>query len=108
MGDLSPGRIRELKFLPNPDPPAGTAPPRQLDPEPVPLPDLPEPRRFVSLPGEVEPLARLLEGDAEHGLSEADPPRRVGLLRHEVVALGGVPHRQDIIGEPRRFTPYRR
>ena len=83
-------------------------PPGELDPELVLFPDLPEPRGLVRLPGRREPAALPLERDAQHGLAEADPARSVGLLAHEVVPLGGVTHREDVVGEPRSLAPGRR
>src|SRR5439155_90751 len=89
--ELQARAVRRLEVLPDPEGAVGIDLPRELDPELVFFPDLAEPRGLVSLPGEIERLALLLERDAEHGLAKADPSRRVGLLRHEVVALGGVP-----------------
>src|SRR5207245_8508546 len=80
----------------------------ELDPELVLLPDLTKPGRLVRLPREVERLAALLERHPEHRLTEADPACRVSLLRHEIVTLGGVAHRQHVVGEPRRLAPHRR
>ena len=41
-------------------------------------------------------------------LQTADPLRRVGLLAHQVVALGRVAHRQHEVGPARGLVPRRR
>src|SRR5207249_7839852 len=104
---LLPSAVGAVEVLPEAARAVAVDPPGELDPELVVFPDLPDAGRLVRLPGEVETLARPLEGDPQHRLAEPDPPRGVGLLRHEVVTLGGVAHRQYEIGEPRRLTPYR-
>ena len=82
--------------------------PRQLDPELVLLPHLADARRLVRLPRPLELAALPPQHLAQHRLAEADPARGVRFLRHEVVALGCVAHRQDVVGEPGRLAPDRR
>src|SRR5260370_42428664 len=79
--------------------------PRELERDLVFSPHWTDPRRFVRLPREVEGLALTLEREAQDRLAEADPARGMRLLRHEIVALGGVAHRQHVIGEPRGLAP---
>ena len=104
---LLAGPVRRLEVLADAEGPVGIDAPRELDPELVFLPHLPQPRRLVRLPGRVEDLALTLEGHAQHGLAESDPARRVRLLAHEVVPLRGVAHGQHVVGEPRRLAPDR-
>jgi len=84
--------------------PVGVDAPRQLDPELVLLPDL----AGVDLAGVGDGLAEALAGLAQHRLAEADPLPVVLLVADHVVALGGVPHRQDVVGEVRGLVPRRR
>ena len=102
---LLPGAIGRFEVLANSQRAVGIDAPRELDPHLVLFPHLPQPRRLVSLPREVEGPALALEGHAQHGLAEADPARGMRLLAHEVVALGGMPHGQHVVGEPRRLAP---
>ena len=79
--------------------------PGQLDPELVLFPHLPEPGLPVRLPGGGEGLAPPFQGHPEHRLAKADPARRMGLLAHEVVALGGQAHGQHVVREPGGLAP---
>src|SRR5205807_2744439 len=65
---LLAGPVRRLEVLADAEGPVGIDAPRELDPELVLLPHLPQPRRLVRLPGRVEDLALALEGYAQHGL----------------------------------------
>src|SRR5207245_9783778 len=78
--------IRRLEVLPDAERAVRIDPPGELDPELVLLPHLPEARGLVRLPRAVEALTRLLQGDPQHRLAEADPARGVAPLRHAVVA----------------------
>ena len=104
---FSPGRYGDSKYWRMPSAAVGIDAPRQLDPELVLLPHLAGPR-LVRLPRPLDLLARRSQHLAQHRLAEADPPRRVRLLAHEVVALGAVAHRQHVVGEPGRLAPGRR
>ena len=55
--------------------------------------------------GKVELLSLLFQSHAEDRLAKADPTRRVGFLAHQVVTLGGVTHRQHVVGEPGGLAP---
>src|SRR6185436_4289120 len=79
---LLAGPVHRLEILADAQAAVGIDPPRELDPELVLFPDLPEAGGLVRLPREVERLAAPLERHAQHGLAEADPARGVGLLRH--------------------------
>src|SRR2546426_8818720 len=105
---LGTGAIGRFEIFSDPERTIRIDAPGELDPELVLLPDLTKPGRLVRLPREVERLAALLERHPEHRLTEADPACRVSLLRHEIVTLGGVAHRQHVVGEPRRLAPHRR
>ena len=78
--------------------------PRQLQPELVLLPHLSRIRvaRVRHL------LAEAGAGGAEHGLAEGDPLAVVRLVGVQVVTLGAVSHREDVVREVGRFVPRRR
>ena len=52
-------------------------------------------------------LAHPLAGGPQHRLAEADPLGVVGLVGVDVVALGAVAHRQDVVGEVGGLVPGR-
>ena len=82
--------------------------PGQLDPKFVFFPHLADAGGFMGFVGGVEFLALLFQRDAQNRLAKADPARRLGLLAHQIMALGTMTHRQNVIGKPRGLAPGRR
>ena len=82
----------------------GIDPPGEFDPEFVFLPHLTRIGVTRVVNGPSHPVAE----HPQHRLPEPDPLGCVGLVGVEVVPLASQPYRQDVVGEPRGFTPDRR
>src|SRR5262249_38016074 len=102
------GTIRRLKVLAYPERAVGVDAPGEFDPELVFLPDFAQSGLTMRFVGKVELPATIFQSHAQHRLAETDPACGVRLLAHEIVALGSMAHRQDVIGEPGRLAPGRR